>query len=247
MDTAALIQCEQIIAERHIGDYTGNALDFNAHAGTVVSIIGPGHTGKSSWLQAISGVTQPVSGTLRLLGKDTESFEQNDWVYARTQLGYVRSDTAILSAANALQNIMLPAIYHEMGSASSIREKALNLLDELDVKCDITLLPAYLRKDQCYKIAIARALILEPKALVLDHPFLLLDINAAGKFRRYLLDRVKNDNLLLMTVTHDSKFALKDSDQILFIAEDRIYQFNETNDIHDCDIPVVKNYLNAEL
>lgn len=247
MNTTPLIHCEQLIAERYAGDYTGNGLDFSAHAGTVVSIIGSDHTGKSDWLQTVAGVAPPVSGSLSLLGKNTESYQQQDWVRARTQLGYVRSDTNILSAANALQNIMLPAIYHELSSIADIREKALNLLEELDVECDITLLPAYLRKDQCYKIAIARALILEPKALLLDHPFLPLDLKAASKFRRFLLNRVKNDNLLLITVTHDSKFAIKHSDQILFMAENQIYQFNKTNDIRSCDIPAVKDYLDSEI
>ncbi len=247
MSTTPLIHCEQIIAERRVGDYTGSALNFSAHAGTIVSIIGPDHTGKSDWLQTISGVAQPVSGSLSLLGKNTETYQQQDWVHARTQLGYVRSDTTILSAANALQNIMLPAVYHELGRTPDIREKALKLLEELDVKCDITLLPAYLRKDQCYKIAIARALILEPKALLLDQPFLPLDLNAASKFRRFLLNRVKNDNLLLITVTHDSKFALKHSDQILFMAENQIYPFDKTNDIHTCDIPAVRDYLDSEI
>lgn len=247
MEATPLIHCEQLVAERHVGDYTGNALDFSAYAGTIVSIIGPGHAGKSDWLQTISGVAQPVSGSLSLLGKNTETYQQQDWVRARTQLGYVSSDTTILSAANALQNIMLPAIYHELDSAPNIREEALNLLEELDVKCDITILPAYLRKDQCYKIAIARALILKPKALFLNHPFLPLDLNATNKFRRFLLNRVKNENLLLITVTHDSKFAIKHSDQIVFIAEDQIHQFNETNDIHACDIPIVRDYLDSEI
>ncbi len=247
MNTSPLIQCEQIIAERHIGDYNGNALDFSAHAGTVVSIIGPGHAGKSNWLQTISGVSQPVSGSLSLLGKDIDSYQQQDWIRARTQLGYVRSDTTILSAANALQNIMLPAIYHELDSPQVIRENAMSLLNELDTECDITVLPAYLREDQRYKIAVARALILKPKALLLDHPFLPLDMISAGKFRRFLLNRVKNDNLLLITVTHDSKFAIKHSDQILFMTENQIHQFDKTNDIRSCDIPVVKDYLESEI
>jgi ABC-type transporter Mla maintaining outer membrane lipid asymmetry ATPase subunit MlaF len=246
METTPLIHCDQIIAEIHVGDYTGNALDFNAYAGTVICIIGSGHTGKSDWLQTISGVVQPVSGSLSLLGKNTKEFQQQDWVRARTQLAYVQSDTTILSAANAVQNIMLPAIYHDLGSAPDIRDKAINLLEEIDVKCDLTLLPAYLRKDQCYRIAIARALILRPKALLLDNPFVPLDLTAANKFKRFLLNRVKTDNLLLMMVTHDIKFALKYSDQIVFMAENQIYQFDKTNNIQSCDIPEVRDYLNSE-
>lgn len=246
MTLSSLIHCEQIIAQTHVGDYNGNALDFTAHAGTVISIIGPGHTGKSDWLQTISGIVQPVSGSLSLLGKDTATFEQLDWVRARTQLAYVQSDTTILSAANALQNIMLPAIYHDLGNAPDIKNKAMNLLEEIDVKCDLKLLPAYLRKDQCFRIAIARALILDPKALLLDNPFAPLDLTAANRFKRFLLNRVKTDNLLIIMVTHDINFALKHSDQIIFMADNQIYQFNETDDIHSCDIPEVRDYLSAE-
>ena len=246
MEASALIHCEQIIADTHAGDYTGNALDFNAYAGTVVTIIGPGHTGKSGWLQTITGVTQPLSGSLSLLGKNIELFEQQDWVRARTQLAYIQSNTTILSAANALQNVMLPAIYHNIGSAAEIKHRAINLLDEIDVKCDLTLLPAYLRMDQRFRIAIARALILSPQALVLDNPFVPLDLTAANKFKRFLLNRVKSDNLLLIMVTHDIKFALKHSDQIIFMAENQIHLFNKTNDINACDIPTVRDYLNSE-
>ena len=117
MQNDSLINCENIVAETHVGTYTGDALSFNAHAGKIVCIIGPGHTGKSDWLKTIAGVSMPASGSLRLLGKNIKSFEQKDWVHARTQLAYVRSDTTILSAANTLQNIMLPAIYHALGSA----------------------------------------------------------------------------------------------------------------------------------
>ena len=246
MGTTPLISCNQIIAETHVGDYTGNTLDFNAYAGTVVTVIGPGHTGKSDWLKTISGVVQPVSGSLSLLGKHTEEYEQPDWVRARTQLAYVQSDTALLSAANSLQNVMLPAIYHGIGDAPGIRDHAMRLLEELDVKCDLTLLPAYIRKDQRFRVAIARALILNPDALILDNPFAPLDLTSTNRFKHFLLNRVKTDNLLLMVVTHDIKFALRHSDQIIFMAENQIYIFNETNDIHSCDIPVVRDYLNSE-
>jgi ABC-type transporter Mla maintaining outer membrane lipid asymmetry ATPase subunit MlaF len=246
MENPPLIHCDQIIAKTHAGNYIGNALDFSAHAGTFTSIIGPGHTGKSDWLQTIAGVVQPITGSLSLLGKDTETFDQPDWVRARTKIAYVQSDTTILSAANAMQNIMLPAIYHDLGSKPDIKDQATRLLEELDVKCDLTSLPAYLRKDQRFRIAIARALILSPQALLLDNPFGPLDLTATNKFKRFLLNRVKRDNLLLMMVTHDIKFAIKHSDQIVFMAGDHIYQFNETNDINTCDIPVVRDYLNSE-
>ena len=141
---------------------------------------------------------------------------------------------------------MLPAIYHDIGTTSDIKHRALALLEEIDVKCDITLLPAYLRKDQRFRIAVARALILNPKALLLDNPFAPFDLTATNRFKRFLLNRVKTGNLLVIMVTHDIKFALKHSDQIIFMAENRIYQFNHKNDIHSCDIPEVREYLDSE-
>jgi len=207
-------------------------------------MLGPGYSGKSDWLKTITGVIEPLSGELYISGKNTSDMCREDWVHTRTKIAYVSSDTALLSAANALQNILMPARYHNIGSPSAIKNRALQLLNDIDVDCDHEELPAYLRKDQRFKIAVARALILDPKALILDNPFTPLDVSATVDFKSFLLNLVKNSNTLLIMTTHDVNFAIKNSDQLLFVTRDHVHIFNQEEDIRHSEIPEIRDYLN---
>ena len=246
MELSTPIRCEQLQAQPSITQNSQNSLNLSAASGSVINIIGPGHTGKSDWLKAISGIDELQSGELWLLDKNVRDFNANDWVHARTQLAYVHAETSLLSAANTLQNMMLPAVYHNLGSTDDIKQRALHILDEIDITCDLSILPAYLRKDQRYRIAVARALMLQPQALILDDPFSQLDLTAAKQFRRFLIDKVRLHNLLLITVTHDIKFALRYSDQILFMTEDKIYQFDKLNNISSSNMPEIQTFIDTE-
>jgi ABC-type polar amino acid transport system ATPase subunit len=138
---------------------------------------------------------------------------------------------------------MLPAIYHKTGKTDEIRSKAQQLLEDIETGEDLQLLPAYLTKDQRYKIAVARALMLDPHTLLLDSPFSALNFSSAGHFKQFLINKARNDNLLLILATHDTKFALEHSDQILFVSRQHMLQFSKTQRIQDCDIPEVCDYI----
>ena len=243
MDKTSLIQCEQLVVNGDEDGETNAKLDLTANAGNVISIIGPDHDSKSNWLQTLGGIIEAKSGRLYLAGKEVMQFEKKDWAHIRTQFAYIHANTEILSAINALQNMMLPAVYHKTGEASEIRIKAQQLLKDIDAGNNLELLPAYLNKEQRYKIAVARALILKPKALLLDNPFLVLDQSSVHQFKQFLLGKVREDNLLLILVTHDIKFALKYSDQIIFISKHHMHLFDQTQRIHDSDDPEVCKYL----
>ncbi len=243
MSAQPLISCRDLIPDTPGFDYHGAGLTLNVNRGDIVTFVGPDYTGKSSWLRTLTGVTSPVSGELELLGKNVDDFERQDWVKTRTSLGYVKSDTTILSATNALFNVVLPARYHDLGTAKELVKPATKLLFELGIY-DLSSLPAYLRRDQRFKIAIARALILEPQALILDNPFYLLDAIASENLQQHLLKRNHQMNMGLLLVTHDVNFAIKHSNQIVFVTQEQLYLFDRDNRIQDCGLDFVIDYLN---
>jgi len=243
MTGSSIISCRGLVPETSRFDFSGKGLDIDITAGEIVSIIGPDYTGKSGWMSTMAGIYMPREGTLTLQGKDINEFQRQDWITTRRNLAFVRSDTAILSAANARANVILPARYHRLDSAKNLIAQAVELLDELGVS-DQTSLPAYLRTEQRYKIAIARALILQPAALMLDSPFQRLDAVALEKFQQFLLDRVKRYNMALVLVTHDVNFAIEHSDQVLFVTREQVHLFDKDEDIRRCDINDISSFLN---
>lgn len=243
MKKAALIHCEQLVMSNDETDKTYAPLNMSAHAGDIISIIGPNHENKANWLKTIGGILQAESGQLFLSGKETRQFEKADWVRTRTHFAYAHANTAILSAANALQNLMLPAMYHKTGEVNAVRAKAEKLLDDIDAGDNLEQLPAYLKKEQRFKIAVGRTLMLDPQALLLDSPFTALDLSSINQFKQFLLGQIRDNSLLLILVTNDVKFALEYSDQIIYISEQHMLQFDKQHRIQDCDHPDVCDYL----
>lgn len=242
MPTPALISCDKLVPVTPGFDYAGNSLSLDIGSGDIACIVGTDYSGKSDWLGALAGVNAPREGRLELLGKDTNSFEREDWIQARRNLAYVRSDTSILSAANALQNVILPARYHGLGHVKELVRPATELLHDIGVS-NIGVLPAYLRRDQRLKVAVARAMILQPSALILDNPFAILDADATYAFQNFLLRKVRDDDLAILMVTHDVNFAIKHSKHIVFVTQDDIHVFDENNPIQSCGLDSVQDYL----
>jgi len=239
MKNNPLIHCTQLLAKHS----TTSELNLTAHAGNIISIIGQDQESKSNLLKTIAAITEAESGHLYLAGREPTQFNQDDWVNTRTQFAYIHADTAILSAANALQNLMLPAVYHHLGSSDDNMKKAQQLLHDIQAGENLELLPAYLRKEQRYKIAVARALMLNPQALLLDSPFSALELTSIEPFQKFLLNQVKDRNILLILVTHNVSFALKYSDQIIYLSGQQIFKFDKDKRIQDCTNAEINNYL----
>lgn len=247
MNSEPLIHCENAVAHIEGFHYEGEPLNFDAFAGEIINIIGPDYSGKSAWVRMISGKESPASGDVTIFGKNLYTYNRADWIYLRTKAAYIETDTALLSSATALRNVLIPALYHATERATHAIKRAKRLINEITPDTDPNVLPAQLRKDQRYKIAVARALILQPQAIILDSPFDLLDVASANKFKDFLLTYSKENNVLIIIVSHDVQFALQHSDEILFVSKNHIELFNNADDIHSSNNKEINEFLKHNL
>ena len=245
MQETAIIQCQQLIPGDLSFDYQGEALDFEIRHGEMVSIIGHKHAEKSHWLKAICGLEDPRSGNVYLQGKDTLNLSARDWASTRIKTAYLHADTALLSAANGLMNVLAPALYHQLDKKPNkqlLVEQALEILEEIDAGLNLDELPAYISKEHQFKIATARALLLQPDILVLDTPFTHFDIDTRAHFQKFLTNRVAK-GLSLLLLTDDIPYALNYSDRIIFAEKDKLHYFNSKQEILNSNNPVINQYI----
>lgn len=242
-----IIQCQQLIPDNMPFDYHGDALDLEIKPGEMVSIIGPDYSGKSAWLKSICGLEDQLSGSVHVNGLNTLNLSSAEWTETRIKVAYVHADTALLSAANGLRNVMIPALYHRLDDQQPdkkqtlLTEKALHLLEEIDPHINLHDLPAYITKDHYFKIVIARALLLDPELLVLHKPFSHFDNDARRLFQQFLTDQI-NTGISLLLVTDDIPYALNNSDKIIFIEKENLYHFNSKEEALNCNIPSIKKH-----
>jgi ABC-type transporter Mla maintaining outer membrane lipid asymmetry ATPase subunit MlaF len=241
----SIIQCQQLIPQQLPFDYHGDALDFRLGAGEIACIIGPNYAGKGNWLRTLCGLEDPRCGSLFIEGFNTLDLAEKDWAMTRRKVAYLHEDTALLSAANGLMNVLLPALYHRLDKelqGQLLAEKALELLDEIDPHINLDDLPAYLSKDHRYKIAVARALLLEPDVLALNNPFAHFNSDDKHKFQAFLENRVRQGLSLLMVI-HDIPYALDISDKIIFVSRENLFYLESVQAMKNSDIAMVNQFL----
>ena len=250
MQNNNIIQCQQLIPDNMPFEYHGDALDLEIKPGEMISIIGPDYSGKSAWLKSICGLEDQLSGSVLINGLNTLNLSGAEWTETRMKVAYVHTDTALLSAANGLTNVMIPALYHRLDDQQPdkkqkrtlLTEKALHLLEEIDPHINLNDLPAYITKDHYFKIVIARALFLEPELLVLHKPFRHFDNDSKRLFQQFLTDRI-NKGISVLLVTDDIPYALNNSDRIIFTEKENLYLFNSKEEALTCNIPSINKYI----
>jgi len=246
MQNNTIIKCNQLIPQELPFEYHGDALDFELGAGEVITIIGPDYSCKGNWLRAICGLEEQQSGSVHIKGVDTLNLSEKDWTITRMKVAYLHEDTALLSAANGLTNVLAPALYHHLDEGQKkqlLVEKALQLLEEIDPEINLDDLPAYLTKDHQYKIAVARALLLEPDVLALNNPFAHFNSDSKYKFQLFLKKQVEK-GLSLLLVTHDTPYALSISDKIIFANRENLIYFDSVEALLNSDIAMVNQFIN---
>lgn len=245
MSDENIIQCRQLVAGNLAFDYHGEPLDLEVNQGEIIGIIGTNDSGRSHWLKTISGLEDQRSGSLQIHGVDTLNLSADEWSMTRMKIAYLHADTALMSAANGLMNVLAPAIYHRLDRKFKnglLASRALALLQEIDPALDLDNLPAYIPKEQQFKIATARALLLEPDVLVLDNPFTHFGNESKLQFQSFLAAQVIK-GLSLLIVTNDIPYVLDNADRIIFAERDNLHVFTTREALLDCDIPTINEYI----
>jgi len=238
----AIIQCQHAMPSELTFDHPSEGLTLDVYPGEFISLIGPDYSGKSNWLKTLCGIEQQSDGEIKLLGQNVDTMSAKDWAHARTKIAYLPFDTALISAANVLQNVLLAARYHRLAAESVLEQRARDLLKELDEELQLDELPAYLRKDQQYKVALARALILDPAILILDTPFTFFDIESTEKAQQYLLKKV-SEGLSVIQISHDMPYVLESSTKFIFLNKETLHIFHSKREVLNSNIPAVRQYL----
>ncbi len=241
MDTVLKIQ--NCIAHLPYINYTGTPISLNIKRGEIVSILGPDYSGKMEWLHTFAGLSEPAQGDVVYDRVNTRCQSRREWEQLRRKLGYVSSGTSLLSAANGLANVMLPAKYHQLDEQQALRNQAMSLMVELEVQAQHNVLPAAMRRDQRYRLALARALMLDPDVLVLENPFIHSDAAGSRKLKDFFLTQAKVHNTALLIMSHDIDFSLKYAQQIIFVSGEQVYCFSSTEQFVGSEISSIRKYL----
>jgi len=182
-------------------------LSFDVKPGEFVSIVGPSGNGKSTLLNMITGIDRPTHGEVIVTGREVHKMSENQLAAWRGQhVGIIFQFFQMLPALTLLQNVMLPMDFAKKYSTRERKERALHLLETVDLADQANKLPGNVSGGQQQRAAIARALANDPELLVADEPTGNLDTRTANDVFDMFVQLVKEGKTLVM-VTHDKELS----------------------------------------
>ena len=191
-----------------IGDYHAlEGVDLQINAGEFVSIIGKSGSGKTTLLNMITGIDRPTTGEVWVNGTGAHKLNENQMARWRGKnLGIVFQFFQLLPMISVIENIMLPMDFCRTYPIHERRERAMELLELVELADHAHKLPTALSGGQQQRVAIARALANDPPIVIADEPTGNLDSKTAESVFTLFNDLVAKGKTIII-VTHDSGLA----------------------------------------
>jgi putative ABC transport system ATP-binding protein len=182
-------------------------LSLNVENGEFISIVGPSGNGKSTLLNMITGIDKPTDGEVIVTGREIQNLSENKLAAWRGEhVGIVFQFFQMLPALSLLQNIMLPMDFANKYSRGEKRERALHLLEIVNLADQANKLPSMVSGGQQQRAAIARALANDPNLIVADEPTGNLDTRSANDVFDLFIKLVDQGKTMIM-VTHNKELS----------------------------------------
>jgi len=176
--------------------------------GDAVSIMGPSGSGKSTLLYIIGALEPPTSGRVTLDGRNPFELNEKELAAFRNkEIGFIFQDHCLLPQCSVLENVLTPTLVAE--SNGDYIGRAKSLLEQVGLNERMEHRPAELSGGEKQRVALARALIRNPLLLLCDEPTGNLDHDSAEVVANMLLDLHKQQQTILIVVTHSAELAAK--------------------------------------
>jgi putative ABC transport system ATP-binding protein len=205
-----LVDLRQVVKtyESSAGKFTAlKGIDLQVKAGEFVAIVGKSGSGKSTLINVITGIDRPTSGEVYVGDTAVHTLSEGQIaVWRGRTIGVIFQFFQLLPTLTAVENVMLPMDFCQMYSPGERYERAMHLLEQVDMAEHAHKLPSALSGGQLQSIAIARALANDPPILAADEPTGNLDSQSAEAVFRLFENLMASGKTILM-VTHDNELA----------------------------------------
>ncbi len=176
--------------------------------GEALAVLGPSGSGKSTLLHLLGTLDRPTAGTYRL--GDTDPFALGDTALAHFRnrhIGFVFQEHYLLPQCSVLENVLIPTLAGPTLDRTVSERRARELLERVGLSARLDHRPAELSGGERQRVAVARAVLLRPALLLADEPTGNLDRQTARAVAKLLLDVHREQNTILLVVTHSIELA----------------------------------------
>lgn len=233
---SALIEFRQVCKTYQMGDTTVRAADhisMRIEKGEFVAIVGQSGSGKSTCMNIIGCLDVPTSGTYLLDGRDVGQMDTNQLAAIRNELlGFIFQQYNLLPKLDLLENVEVPLMYAGVPKAER-RQRAREVLEQVGLGDKLHHLPNQLSGGQQQRVALARMMIGEPEAILLDEPFSALDGYLKDTLQKDMEDFLKQYQGDMIMVTHSRDEAFRFCKELMLLKDGRTLTFGDTRHLFE--------------
>ncbi len=213
--------------------------------GEVLIILGGSGTGKTVILKHIVGLLRPEKGRIFVEGKDITNYEENQLMPIRKSVGFLFQGGALFDSMSVFDNVAYPLREHTQLSQSEIEVKIKEKLKLVGLEGTDWMMPSNLSGGMRKRVALARAIILEPKALLYDEPTTGLDPITTRWVTKLMRSIHEQLNITSIIVTHNVQSAMAVADRIAFLYRGKVKFVGTPKEIETCEDHIVQEFLKS--
>ncbi len=222
-------------------------IDLAVPAGEVVALVGGSGSGKTTLLRQMVGLLQPAEGEVRLFGEPLFAGSRGEQLARRRRFGMLFQHGALFSALNVAANIAFPLREAGIDDAAMLSDLVLLKLAMVELGPEVALrMPAELSGGMVKRVALARALALEPELLLLDEPTAGLDPDRSAGFVRLIRALHTALGLTVILVTHDLDTLAALATRVAVLSEGRILACGPLDEIMTVQDPFIERFFHSE-
>ena len=211
--------------------------------GRVTAVMGPSGTGKTTLLRLITGQVVADSGSIVVAGQDMRAMRRADLYVLRRRMGMLFQNGALLTDLSVFENVAFPLREHTDLPERLIRQLVLTKLQAVGLRGAAELMPAELSGGMSRRVALARAIVMDPEILIYDEPFVGLDPISLGVILRLI--RRLNDALGItsIVVSHDVQEISTVADEVFLLSGGKVVAHGTPQELQSYPSEIVQQFI----
>ena len=220
-------------------------LDFSVQQGELVAIMGGSGSGKTTILRLLGGLLRQQRGTIRVRSQPLENLDHKALRTLRRDMGMLFQAGALFTDLSVFENVAFPLREHARLPESMIRDLVLMKLRAVGLHAVADRMPSELSGGMARRVALARAIALDPPILMCDEPFAGLDPISLGTIASLLKRLTKALGLTTLLVTHDVEESMAIADRMILVGDGRIMAIGSPQQMRESADAFVRQFIDG--
>ena len=222
-------------------------INLTVYSGEIISIAGGSGSGKTVLMRQMLGLEKPARGEVCVFGRTLHEGDRAEMRELRRRWGVLFQEGALFSALNVYDNVALPLRELKTLDETMIRDLVLMKLGMVSIEARHAYkMPSELSGGMVKRVALARALALEPELLFLDEPTAGLDPDRSESFVELIRGLHRELNLTVVMITHDLDTLIELSQRVAVLADQKLVGVGTIREVAAVDHPFIRNFFHSE-